>query len=178
MKFSDFLFALVPPALAVLLQLCPIPSDKYLDQTSRSRQRKEQLPDEAAAVINGSTQGALAIASFVPTFLSFLVSAYALVYDQDDVREYALILFLLAILVIIVMARGLMGSDPFELGTMRLRAPFGIKKFLPITCLTAINVAIYGTNGLLIGLAILRWLGYLPHLTFLHSPQVSNGPSQ
>jgi hypothetical protein len=168
MKLPDFIFALAPPILAIVLQYFPLPSDRYLAQAAAVRQQKAGLAEPVKAMLLGMTQGSLAIAAFAPTLVSALVSAYALVYDRPDVAEYASMLLLLAIILGIVMASGLGGYEPYQLATDKLKAPFGIKKFLPFTCVTAINSTIYGVNVILILLAVAKFTGRLPLLHFLH----------
>src|ERR1700730_8323586 len=160
MTRPDFVFAVLPPALAILLQWFPLPPDKYLAAKAAERQAKAKLAPEASAMILETAKGALADASFAPTFVSFIVSAYALVYDRPDVREYALLLIVFALVIGVSAASRLSRYAPFELSTTRLRVllPFKRNLLLPVTWTGVINCAIYGINGLLIVLAVATYL--------------------
>lgn len=171
MTLPDVVFAALPPALAILLQRFPLPTDKYLAAKASERQAKAKLPPEASDMILETAKGALAVASFAPTLVSSIISAYALLYDRPDVREYALILLVSAIVIGLLAVSQLSRYAPFELSTTRLRVPLPFKRniLLPITWTGVINWAIYGINGLLIVLAVAKYFGRLPSLNWLQS---------
>jgi hypothetical protein len=169
MKAADLVFALVPPALAILLQRFPIPSENYLAAKAKERQQQGKLKADVTPMILETTKGALAMASFVPTVVSFVVSAWALIYDRPDLREYGTILLVLFLGIGIVAASWLTKSGPFELSTRLLRRPFG-GRASSWNGVNVINLTIYAVNLLLIALALAKWFDRLPLLTFMHGP--------
>lgn len=169
MKLADLVIAAVPPALAILLQLFPIPSDRYLDNAARERQRRGGLPLEAGDMILGTVKGALSIAAFVPTMMSLILSSMALLYDRDDFAEWLSLWVCLGMVVVVVLTSCLTRFAPFELETTRLRLLFMPRVLLPMTWAQVINWVIYGTNLILVALAVAKFFECLPHLTFFHS---------
>jgi hypothetical protein len=168
MRSADFVLAVVPPALAIVLQVFPIPSDRYIDAKARELQVRAGLPLPAADMILGNTKGALALAAFAPTVMSFILSPIALIYDLDDFGEWLSLLLCLATLLVIVIASSLTRFTPFELSTTRLRLFLMPRILMPFTWTGVINAVIYVTNLILIILAIAKLRGVLPHLTFFH----------
>ena len=59
-----------PPALAILLQLCPIPNDRWIRSQAASATTSHGLPGAATTVIRETTRGSITISGMAPTIVA------------------------------------------------------------------------------------------------------------
>jgi hypothetical protein len=156
MHLADLILTCGPPALAIALQACSIPSNRALERGALDAQSKAGLPPAATKLIEFNLKGAVAVASLPTTFVSFGTGAFALVYTERGAVIYLFVLFCMAVLLGVFVWHVVSGRSYFDIVELRLRSMWPVfgSRFLPLTAGHVIAGAIYTTNGLLIALSL------------------------
>jgi hypothetical protein len=92
MDFSDLILAVVPPALAIAVDVFGIPSDKYLAAQGAAEQKKHSLPSSAATVITQTAKGAVSLSSMTPTLIAFVTSVFVIFHNEPDAINYVFVI--------------------------------------------------------------------------------------
>jgi hypothetical protein len=146
-----------PPALAILLQLFPIPNDRWIASQAGSAAASHGLPGPAATVIRETTRGSITISSMAPTIVAYITGAFALLASGTPGAGYLWIY--LAVIVpgiagSVIAAALVLGRSAMAIATGGV--PLPIAHFGP-TPATLINWGIYLLNGFLIVLSVLAY---------------------
>lgn len=164
MKPSDLVLACGPPLLAILIQLFPIPNDRWLAREASNAQSTRRFPLAAATVIRETAKGAVAVAGLTPTLISYLTGAFALFATTAENHPDFVGIYLCVVIgfgaVALVAIALLLGRTLFGIASSGIRIP--ILHFGP-TPARLLGWIVYLLNGLLIVLAILIYTGRLPH---------------
>jgi hypothetical protein len=165
---KDFVLAVIPPALAILLEaFTPFTARFFAGQANQivgseigpvasetCKEQIEQLISTTKLLLAHSMAGASSLAGLAPTFVSFIVSGFAIFVVISN-PYWWLLGFAIAFLVLaILIQRILSGRSLFELETTKVTA---LNR--PPTCF--ISLLIYVTNIVLIAAALSIYLGYV-----------------
>jgi hypothetical protein len=143
--------------------MLPIPNDRWVSRQAADARSTFGLPAGATAVIRETANGSLAISGIVPTIVSYVTGAFALLTSEPlNTANYLYIyiaVVLIGALAAIVAAALVLGRSAFSVATGRLRVPFW--HFGP-TPATMIGYIVYGLNGLLFILSVAVYNKFLP----------------
>lgn len=158
MDTEGFIFAIVPPVLAIIAEWAPILNDRYFKSQADQIVGSEiaQPPDgpcksdvelvigNAKQLLQSSMAGTAALAGLGPTFVSFVISSIAILFALDDAKWWIfgdIVIFLIGIGAIIAM---ISGHTVFEIQTHKLG------KSMKTTRAKVFSRLVYITNILLI----------------------------
>ncbi|HEY2780332.1 MAG TPA: hypothetical protein VGI90_06145 [Steroidobacteraceae bacterium] len=164
MTFSEFIFAVVPPVLAIAIERLGIPSDEYLAAKAKLRQTKSGAADEVGDMIREMCKGTVSMSSVAPTLVSFIATWFAIfgtkepnavLYDFGGVA--------LTALATLAIVRMLNKYGPHELATHLIILPFKWRdsRYTSITPAKVIHWMIYLTNLALIAACIAVYFHWL-----------------
>lgn len=165
MIFSEFVFAAVPPALAIAIEGFSLPSGDYLKAKAVERQKLAALPEAASDMIHQMSMGAVSMSSIAPTLITLVTTVFAIFGTEPNAVFYDFGCVVFAILMTLCVVKLLSKYGPYELTTNLIKLPFKMKirnsHYLPVTRAKVLHWGIYLTNALLIvaSIAVYRkWL--------------------
>lgn len=170
MENKEFVVAILPPALAIAIELLNPFNGRYfekaaneiirddLPQPDASQAELQQLIAMVKIVLGPAMTGAASIAGLAPTLVAFIMTCVAVVYFIDDTFYWFVGLIVIGVLLALSMAVVASTRSPLQMETRPLRA-FGRPLLLPTSLFSWL---IYVTNAIVIlGFVAVKfdWLG-------------------
>jgi hypothetical protein len=160
MELSGLILSILPPGLAILVQLLSPFDSEYFQRQAVSVAKQQADPGGAIPVgselhqlaatmttlLRESSKGAASLAGLAPTFVAFFLAAVAILFSMTEPFWWIVAIAIMGIVSALLVFRVISGKNLVDIATA---TSFG--SWTPANLVSAI---IYGSNLLLIALAI------------------------
>src|ERR1700677_2191326 len=169
MTQDDFIFAVVPPVLAIALQLFTFPADRTIDRAADQLKGRYGISDIVAKGVAELAKGAVTIAGVAPTFVSLALTICVLSREENNAPLFVVIALTFTIILVLLVLNVSTKRSIYEVQTTKIPLPIKIGPIrdhgpyytFGISFAQGLHIFVYAVNLLVLGLTFLvykKWI--------------------